>query len=151
MWGRGTAASNVLALAFVAGVALACTLIPAQAEARLERVRVSPGDGGAKTRFTVTFRTPVAAGTTGDLRRRYEINARPAGVTLCQAYGWNLVVRSRPRQRVRRTLRRDNGRRWCRGSHVGSVFLFTECLPGRSCAGVDTRPKRIGNFRFRVR
>jgi hypothetical protein len=138
---------TAIAVTIAASCAMGAWTAPASAG--VPRADVSPNAGGPKTTFRVTFRTPVEAGITGNTRRVYELQAVHSGQ--CQlSSGWSIVGKSRRNQRVRRTLRRNNGRRWCPGLYTGSVRLYSSCVnPDVGCD--DGQPRLVATFRFRIR
>jgi hypothetical protein len=142
--------NGVAARALRIAIAVAClaAVSTEPASAQLQRARVTPKVGGPKTKFRVTFRTPVAAGVgANNTRRYYQIQAFPNECV--QVHGFNIVGKSRPNERVRRTLQRHDGPRWCPGIWVGGIYLTARCIDPN--VGCDDEHTLVARFIFRVR
>lgn len=117
-------------------------------------VVVSPAAGGPHTRFTVTFRTPAAAGSTGLQRSTYQISASTHAASGCRSSVSHTITYAAKNQKEHVRLGPGNSGRLCAGTYKGSVVLIRTPMcgpPTMACPAYAAPGQRIGTFRFRVK
>ncbi|HEY6524773.1 MAG TPA: hypothetical protein VIY10_13430 [Solirubrobacteraceae bacterium] len=146
-----TMAVTALAAVPVAGA------IPLQTAAPVT-ARVSPGTGGPRTTFTLSWRNPAQTTTEEAPRRSETVQISGPRHSGCVSSG-QLTVQPAAVQQVMRlslTPRRMSAtatRTWCTGTFHGSILQTQRfaCAPPHLCPLIEIRPQTIGRFTFRVK
>ena len=143
-------ATALLTPAVVAASAAAAGLGPTT------RVTVKPGSGTAQTHFAVSFRIPVATGTSGSVVRTDTLSVSGPRGTHCQSSLTRVLRPARKGKRVTLTLRPGKGRGgWCAGRWHGKVVQseVLRCIPTGThvCPALVVAPRTIARFTFRVK
>jgi hypothetical protein len=131
--------------------------IPSQTAAPV-KARVTPGTGGPRTTFTLSWRNPAQTTTEESLRRSETVQVGGPRHSGCVSSG-QLTVQPAAVQQVMRlslTPRRMSGtatRTWCTGTFSGSILQTQHfaCAPPHLCPLIEIRPQTIARFTFRVR
>ncbi len=119
---------------------------------------VTPGSGGPRTTFTLSWRNPAQTTTEESLRRSETVQISGPRHSGCVSSG-QLTVQPAAVQQVMRlslTPRRMSGtatRTWCTGTFSGSILQTQHfaCAPPHLCPLIEIRPQTIGRFTFRVK
>jgi len=134
-----------------------CVILSSAAQARTP-VQVEPSHGGAHTRFTISFRTPIST-TSDPFNESYEVGVKGPAHSDC-AKNLELYTSSghglRKGQLVRVHARSPyRHARWCTGLYSGTIREFS-VNPSSTCEQEPTPPgcaevaTLIAVFRFRV-
>jgi hypothetical protein len=122
------------------------------------KVHVSPGTGGPRTTFTLSFRSPVQTGTVGSLRRSDMVEISGTHHPGCVWSGQMALPATVGQQlmRVSLTPRKMGGAGagpWCAGTFRGSIVQSEHiiCGPLELCPMFEIRPQTIAHFTFKVR
>ncbi|HEY1568826.1 MAG TPA: hypothetical protein VGF68_17480 [Solirubrobacteraceae bacterium] len=121
-------------------------------------VHVSPGTGGPRTAFKVSWRNRTDIGMVGTLHRSETVQINGPQHGRCVASGGMGVPTTTAGQLVRVSLTpgrmsTTGSRTWCTGTFHGAVVedeRFT-CAPPHLCPQIAIRPMTIAHFSFKVR
>jgi len=149
---RGALVSALLAVA----VAVATASAAAAGLGPTTRATVRPGSGTPQTHFAVSFRIPVATGTSGSVVRTDTLSATGTRGTHCQSAMTRVLRPARKGKRVTLTLRPAKARGgWCAGRWHGTVVQseILRCNPTGThvCPELVVAPRTIARFTFRVK
>ena len=119
---------------------------------------VTPGTGGPRTTFTLSWRNPRQTGTEESVRRSETVQITGSHHAGCVGAG-ELAVQPAAMQQLMRlslTPRRMSAagpRTWCTGTFRGSVVEDEHfaCAPPHLCPLIEIRPQTIARFTFKVR
>jgi hypothetical protein len=119
---------------------------------------VTPGSGGPRTTFTLSWRNPAQRGTDESARRSETVEITGTRHPGCVGAG-ELAVQPAALQQLMRlslTPRRMSAagpRIWCTGTFHGSVVADEHfaCAPPHLCPLIEIRPQTIARFTFKVR
>jgi hypothetical protein len=146
-----TAAVAALAAVPVAGAIPSQTTPPVAAH-------VTPGSGGPRTTFTLSWRNPPQTGTDVSMRRSETVKITGPRHFGCVGAGELAVQPAEVQQAMRLSLtpRRMSAagpRTWCTGTFHGSVVEDEHfaCAPPHLCPLLEIRPQTIARFTFKVR
>jgi hypothetical protein len=146
-----------MALRIALVLAATPALLPGSAVA-LTRIEVSPGHGGSRTTFTISFRAPIDT-TIDPFNESYEMGVKgpshsscAGGLSVYTSSGHGLRKGQLVRVRVRAPYRRA---RWCAGAFSGTIHEFSvnpssTCEQEQHLAACAEGETLIGTFRFRV-
>ena len=144
------------ALAAAVGVPAAGAIAPRIATP--VRAHVTPGTGGPRTAFALTFRSPAQTGETGSMSRADTVEVHGTHHPGCVWSGQMAVLPAAAPQLTRVTLtpgKMGGGgmRTWCTGTFRGSIVqtLRVLCGPPDLCPLLEIRPQTIANFTFKVK
>jgi hypothetical protein len=146
-----TAALVALAAVPVAGAIALQTSAPV-------KVHVTPGTGGPRTTFKLSFRMPAQTGTVGSLQRSDMVEVAGTHHPGCVWSGQMALPSAAARQVVRVALTpgkvsTPGGKTWCAGTFRGSIVQTerARCMPPDLCPLLEIRPQTIAHFTFKVR
>lgn len=135
----------------------ALAVLPGSAVA-LTRIQVSPGHGGSRTTFTISFRAPIDT-TIDPFNETYEMGVKGPSRSACAgdlgvytSSGRGLRKGQLVRVRVRAPYRHA---RWCAGAYSGTIYELSvnpssTCEQEQHLAACTEGETLIGAFRFRV-
>lgn len=119
---------------------------------------VTPGSGGPRTTFTLSWRNPAQTGTDDLLRRSETVEINGTRGRGCVGAGRLAVQPAAIQQLMRlsltpRRMSAGGPRSWCAGTFHGSVVQDEHfaCAPPHLCPLIEIRPQTITRFSFRVR
>lgn len=143
-------------LVAVLGAALLTAMIgTAGATGHRPAVTVSPGSGGPKGHYTVSFRAPAWAGRTATQQTTYVISASTKSRAGCQASLTRDITYARLGQMEHvRLAARGASTKLCKGTYNGTVMLIRMAVcgpPTMVCPQVVALGRKVGTFRFRVK
>ena len=146
-----TAALAALALVPAAGAVAQGTATPVQAH-------VTPGTGGPRTTFRLSFPSPVQTGQVGSMQRAETVDVHGTHHPGCVWSGRMAVPAAVTQQLVRVTLTPGKmgsagARTWCTGTFSGSIVQTEHllCAPPDLCPAIEIRPQTIATFTFKVK
>jgi hypothetical protein len=144
------------ALAVVAAVP-AGGAVPVQVGGSV-KVHVTPGTGGPRTAFTISFRNPSQTGQVGTMRRNETVALSGTHRSGCVWSGQMAVPAAAAHQMVHLALAPSRMTSvetgpWCTGTFRGSLILneHISCPPPQMCPMIEIRPQTIGHFTFKVK
>jgi hypothetical protein len=122
------------------------------------KVHVSPGTGGPRTSFKLSWRNPADLDMVSSVLRSETVEISAPHHPGCVASGEIGVPTTTAGQLVRVALAPGRmstagSRTWCTGTFRGSVLeneRFT-CAPPHPCPQIAIRPQTIAHFSFKVR
>ena len=121
-------------------------------------VHVTPGTGGPRTAFTISFRNPSETGRVGSVQRNETVALAGTHRSGCVWSGQMGVPAAAAQQMVHVALRPSRmstaaAGRWCTGTFRGTVTLdeHFRCAPPQLCPMIAIRPQTIGRFTFKVK
>jgi hypothetical protein len=122
------------------------------------QVHVSPGTGGPRTAFAISFRNPSQTGRVGTMQRTETVALAGTHRAGCVWSGQMPVPAAAAEQMVHLTLAPSRMGtagvgKWCTGTFRGSVMLneHFRCAPPQLCPMIEIRPQAIGHFSFKVK
>jgi hypothetical protein len=123
------------------------------------RVHVTPGTGGPRTSFTLSFRSPIQTGQMGLVHRAQTVELQGTHRRGCVWSGQMAAPSAAAHHMVRLTLRPAHmttvagGATWCAGTFRGSIVQTERfnCAPPNLCPMIEIRPQTIAHFNFTVR
>jgi hypothetical protein len=122
------------------------------------KVHVTPGTGGPRTAFNVSFRNLAQTGQVGTMHRAETIAVQGTQRRGCVWSGEMPVPAAAAQQLVRLSLAPKRmgsagAGAWCTGTFRGSVILdeHFNCPPPQMCPMIEIRPQVIGRFSFTVK
>lgn len=147
----GTAALVALAAVPVAGA------IPLQTSASV-KVHVTPGTGGPRTAFKLSFRSPSQTGTVGSLQRSDRVEIGGPHHLGC-VWSGQMALPNMAAQQVMRVsltpgkMSATSATTWCAGTFRGSIVQTERfhCMPPDLCPLLEIRPQTIAHFTFKVK
>jgi hypothetical protein len=144
------------ALAALAGVPAAGATAPHTATP--VRAHVTPGTGGPRTAFTLSFHSPAPTGQTGSMSRADTVEVHGTHRPGCVWSGQMAVPPAVAPQLTRVILNPGKmgggaSRTWCTGTFRGSIVQTERvlCGPPDLCPVLEIRPQTIANFTFKVK
>ncbi|HEX3976898.1 MAG TPA: hypothetical protein VHW96_11570 [Solirubrobacteraceae bacterium] len=153
---RRTVLITTVALAALAGVPATGATAPRTAPP--VNAHVTPGTGGPRTAFTLSFRSPAQTGQVGSMRRAETVEVHGTHHSGCVWSGQMAVPTAVSQQLVRVTLTPGKmggagARTWCTGTFHGSIVQTEHfmCGPPDLCPLLEIRPQTIANFTFKVK
>ncbi len=152
---RRTVLLAIAALAAIAAVPVTAA-VPVQTT-RTVNAHVSPGTGGPRTKFTLTFRNPVQTGELASMQRAETVDLHGNDRPGCVWSGQMAVPAAAAQQLVQVSLTPSHmstgAETWCTGTFRGSI-VETEhvtCAPPHLCPMIAIRPQTITRFTFKVK
>jgi len=122
------------------------------------RVHVTPGIGGPRTAFTISFRNLSQTGQVGTVQRAETVELAGPHRSGCVWSGQMPVPATAAQQMVHLALRPSRMStagtgKWCAGTFHGTVMLSEhfKCAPPQLCPMIAIRPQAIGHFSFKVK
>jgi hypothetical protein len=122
------------------------------------KVHVSPGTGGPRTAFKLSFRSPAQTGTVGSMRRADTLEVQGTHHPECVWSGQMAVPAAAAQQLTRVSLTPGKmgavgAHAWCTGTFHGSVVQSEHfvCAPPHLCPLIEIRPQTIAHFSFKVK
>jgi hypothetical protein len=122
------------------------------------KVHVTPGTGGPRTAFTLSFRSPTQTGAVGSVRRSDVVEIGGRHRSACVWSGQMVLPAATAQQLVRVSLTPGRmgtagARSWCAGTFRGSIVQseYFVCTPPRLCPMIEIRPQAIAHFTFTVK
>ena len=152
---RRTVLIAAAAVAVVAAVP-ASGAVPVQIGGTTQ-VHVTPGTGGPRTAFAISFRNPSQTGHVGTMQRIESVALAGTHRSGCVWSGQMPVPAAAAEQMVHLTLAPSRvsagAGKWCTGTFRGSVMLTEHfhCAPPQLCPMIEIRPQAIGHFSFKVK
>jgi len=149
----------VIAALAAVGAAPVAAAVPMQTASPV-KAHVSPGTGGPHTRFTLSFRTPVQTGPTGQpgsAQRSESVSVQATRHPGCVWSGEMAIPAAAAQQMVHVALTPAHmsagARAWCTGSFRGTVMESEHfaCAPPHLCPMIAIRPQPIAQFTFTVK
>jgi hypothetical protein len=144
------------ALAALAAVPAAAA-IPVQTTTPV-KVHVSPGTGGPRTAFKVSFRSPAQTGRVGSMQRSERVAIQGTHHPGCVGSGQMAVPAAAAQQVVNLSLTPSHmspgsAGTWCTGTFHGTVTQSVRfmCAPPDLCPLLEIRPQTIARFSFKVK
>jgi hypothetical protein len=145
-----TAALAALTLVPAAGAVALGTATPVDAH-------VTPGTGGTRTTFRLSFRSQVQTGQAGSMQRAETVEIHGTRHPGCVWSGQMAVPAAVTQQLVRVSLTPGTMgsaavRTWCAGIFHGSIVQTEHflCAPPHLCPAIEIRPQTIATFTFKV-
>ncbi|HEX3391747.1 MAG TPA: hypothetical protein VHS55_04230, partial [Solirubrobacteraceae bacterium] len=122
------------------------------------KARVTPGTGGPRTTFTLSWANPAQTTTQESLERSETVQIGGPRHSGCVSSG-RLTIQPAAVQQVMRlslTPRRMSAtatRTWCTGTFQGSILQTQRfaCAPPHLCPLIEIRPQTIARFTFSVK
>ena len=146
-----TSALAVLALVPAAGAVALGTATSVNAH-------VTPGTGGPRTTFRLSFRSLVQTGQAGSMQRAQTVEVHGTHRPGCVWSGQMAVPSAVIQQVVRVALTPGKmggagSRTWCTGTFHGSIVQTEHflCAPPHLCPAIEIRPQTIATFTFKVK
>jgi hypothetical protein len=119
---------------------------------------VTPGSGGPRTTFTLSWRNPAQTGTDESVRRSETVEISGTRHSGCVGTGELAVQPAAVQQAMRllltpRRMSAAGPRTWCTGTFHGSVVADEHfaCAPPHLCPLIEIRPQTVARFTFKVR
>jgi hypothetical protein len=144
----------------VVGTVPAAGAVPVQVGGSV-KVHVTPGTGGPRTAFNVSFLNPSQTGQrgqAGSMRRSETVALQGTHHSGCVWSGQMAVPAAAAQQVVHVSLTPSHMTTagtgpWCTGTFHGSVILNERfmCAPPQLCPMIEIRPQTIGHFSFTVK
>jgi hypothetical protein len=120
--------------------------------------RVTPGNGGPRTTFTLSWRNPAQTGTDESRQRSETVEITGTRHSGCVGAGQLAVQPAAVQQLMRlsltpRRMSAGGPRTWCTGTFHGTVLENERfaCTPPHLCPLIEIRPQTIARFTFKVR
>jgi hypothetical protein len=122
------------------------------------KVHVTPGTGGPRTAFKLSFRSPTETGAVGSVRRSDMVEIGGTHHAGCVWSGQMALPAATAQQMVRVSLTPGRmgaagAKSWCAGSFRGSIVQSEHfvCTPPHLCPMIEIRPQVIAHFTFTVK
>jgi hypothetical protein len=152
---------RIVLIATAALVALAA--VPAGGASALQssasvKVQVTPGTGGARTAFKLSFRSPSQTGAVGSVQRSDRVEIAGTHHPGC-VWSGQMALPNMAAQQVMRVsltpgkMSPTGATTWCIGTFHGSIVQTERflCMPPDLCPMLEIRPQTIAHFTFTVR
>jgi hypothetical protein len=122
------------------------------------KAHVTPGTGGPRTAFTLSFRSPARTGQVGSVRRADTVEVHGTHHRGC-VWSGRMAVPTAVAQQLTRVILTPGkmggagARTWCAGTFHGSVVQTEHflCAPPHLCPAIEIRPQTIASFTFKVK
>jgi hypothetical protein len=121
------------------------------------KVHVTPGTGGPRTTFKLSFRSPGQTGAVGSLRRSDMVEVAGTHHPGCVWSGQMALPTMAAQQLMRVSLTPGKvsptgAGTWCAGTFRGSIVQTQRflCMPPDLCPLLEIRPQTIAHFTFKV-
>ena len=120
------------------------------------KVHVTPGTGGPRTTFTLSYPSPAQVGTLRTLQRSQFVEIHGTHRRGCVWSGQMAVPATVSSQTTRVSLtphKMGGAGTWCAGTFHGTIVQNVRpvCGPPLLCPQIEIRPQTIGRFSFKVK
>jgi hypothetical protein len=124
------------------------------------KVHVSPGAGGPRTAFAVSWRNPAQTGVIGSFQRSETVDVSGPQHRGCVSSGQIAVPATAAQQLIRMSLTparmsTSSARKWCTGTFHGAIVQSQRFAcsppPTQLCPQLEIRPQTIARFTFKVK